>query len=215
MNKQERTYATLRERVLNGSYRPGHRLIIDALARELDVSALPVREAIRRLEAEGWVTYRRNHGAEVVSVDDSWWESGMTTLAVLEGYATRLAAPELSMEDLDRLRDINAQMQGAIDDFDVDRFSRLNRDFHKVLYDNCPNAHTVELMRQTRDRLDMVRETMFKYIPYRGKASVSEHAQIIDLLASRDGGDKLEMATRQHKLNTVLAFKEHHEGHTV
>ncbi len=65
VTKQERVYRTIRERILSGDYRPGHRVVIDSLATELGVSALPVREAIRRLEAEGLVVFRPNAGAHV------------------------------------------------------------------------------------------------------------------------------------------------------
>ena len=63
--KQQRVYETIRERILSGTYGPGYRVVIDGLATELGVSALPVREAIRRLEAEGLIVYRPNVGAQV------------------------------------------------------------------------------------------------------------------------------------------------------
>src|SRR3989441_8406502 len=68
-NKHEQAYSIMRERIFNGTYVPGYRLVIDALARELGISPVPIREAIRRLEAEGWVEYRANAGAQVAAVD--------------------------------------------------------------------------------------------------------------------------------------------------
>src|SRR5689334_25268318 len=65
VTKQERVYRAIRERILSGAYGPGYRVVIDALATEFGVSALPVREAIRRLEAEGLVIFRPNAGAHV------------------------------------------------------------------------------------------------------------------------------------------------------
>ena len=64
-SKHERAYLLIRSRILDGSYTPGSRLVIDALAGELGISPVPVREAIRRLEAEGKVVYRHNAGARV------------------------------------------------------------------------------------------------------------------------------------------------------
>ena len=52
-NKHEQAYSIIRERIFNGTYVPGYRLVIDGLARELGISPVPIREAIRRLEAEG------------------------------------------------------------------------------------------------------------------------------------------------------------------
>lgn len=68
-SKHERAYAVIRQRILDGTYRPGRRLVIGTLAAELGVSPVPVREAIRRLEAEGRVVYRHNAGPRVAPVD--------------------------------------------------------------------------------------------------------------------------------------------------
>ena len=78
-NKHEQAYRVLRERIVNGVYVPGYRLVIDALALELGVSAVPIREAIRRLEAEGWVVYRPNTGAQVASIDVAQYEADIST----------------------------------------------------------------------------------------------------------------------------------------
>ncbi|HWV76031.1 MAG TPA: GntR family transcriptional regulator, partial [Isoptericola sp.] len=65
MSKSQRAYAYLRERIEDGRFVPGYRLVLAQLAGELDMSVVPVREAIRRLEAEGLVTFERNVGAQV------------------------------------------------------------------------------------------------------------------------------------------------------
>ena len=88
-NKQEQAYAALRERILSGSYSPGYRLVIDALAEELGVSALPIREAIRRLEAEGLVVFRPNAGAQVAPADPALFEDMMVGLAFSKAMRPR------------------------------------------------------------------------------------------------------------------------------
>src|SRR3954454_18362970 len=88
VTKQERVYQEVRERILSGAYGPGYRVVIDALAEEFEISALPVREAIRRLAAEGLVIYRPTVGARVPPADPGVFDEEMTVLAVLEGYAT-------------------------------------------------------------------------------------------------------------------------------
>src|SRR5918997_6066312 len=99
-NKHEFAYRSIRERIEDAVYRPGQRLVIDALARDLNMSQVPIREAIRRLQAEGWISYRRNSGPEVANIGLEQWQSTMEVLAVLEGYATGLAAPQITAEDL-------------------------------------------------------------------------------------------------------------------
>src|SRR6266704_5201643 len=105
LNKHELAYRIIRERIEAGIYQPGQRLVIDALARDLDMSQVPIREAIRRLQAEGWITYRHNSGPEVANIGLEQWQATMEVLAVLEGYATSLAAPAVSAADIARLRD--------------------------------------------------------------------------------------------------------------
>ena len=208
MNKQERVYTLLRERIVSGAYSPGHRLVIDALARELGVSQAPIREALRRLESEGWVIYHRNVGPQVAPIDLRQWENEMTVLAWLEGCATVLAAPHIGAEMLSHLRHLNAEMQKALHTVDVLTFSRLNEEFHQAIYTCCPNTYLTELLQGTLNRLDAMRRTVFIYVPERGWTSLQEHAQLIDLLERHAPAQELEQAARQHKLSTIEAYKQ-------
>ncbi|HXR64768.1 MAG TPA: GntR family transcriptional regulator [Ktedonobacteraceae bacterium] len=224
-NKQERTYAILRRRIIDGTYASGYRLNIDALARELGVSKVPIREAIRRLEAEGWVVSNRNASPQVAQIDLSQWESSMTILALLEGYATALAAEHLTEADSIKLWQINADMQQALRDFDISAFNRLNRVFHSTIYVSCPNTALVELLQQTWDKLDTIRSSVFLFLPERGWASVNEHVQLIRLCEQHAPFDEIEREARLHKLRTreayqqrvnkALAAENHEENETV
>jgi DNA-binding GntR family transcriptional regulator len=206
-SKQERTYTVLRERILDGTYGPGYRLVIDAIARELDVSPMPVREAIRRLEAEGWVIYRANQGARVAPVDTGSWKEVMVTLALLEGYATAAAAPDLRAADIKRLRAINKKMRGAIDRLDLMQVSRFNHEFHEAIYDRCPNGYLRRELAATNERLNTLRATVFLYIPTRGNASAAEHDVITDLIEEGADSARIERDARRHKLRTVEAYE--------
>jgi DNA-binding GntR family transcriptional regulator len=210
-SKQERIYSILRERILAGTYTPGHRLVIAALARELDVSPMPVREAIRRLEAERWVVYTTNQGAEVAPVDATSWAETMTTLALLEGYATALAAPKLTDADFAQLRSTNKQMRAALAELDVIRFARRNQDFHDVIYRRCPNEYLRRLLDAALERLNTLRSTIFLYIPARGKESIKEHDQLVKLLRAAGPPGEIETFAREHKLRTLRAYEERRE----
>jgi DNA-binding GntR family transcriptional regulator len=207
VNKQERTYQALRDRIHDGTYQPMDRLNIDALAREFEVSAIPVREALRRLEAEGWVQFKPNAGAVVAPVDATWWEQAMVSVAILEGAATAAAQPCLRKADLTRIRRIAGRMEEATGD--PLRFSELNRELHGVIVSRCPNEYLLELLGQTYRRLDRVRRTMFVYLPERAAAAVGEHAHLIELLDSGDP-DEIERYARWHKLQTIEAYRATH-----
>ena len=171
-------------------------------------STLPVREAIRRLEAEGLIVFKPNTGAAVAPADPALFDEMVTSLAVLEGYATALAAPELQATDIDHLKQINARMIVCMDQLDALGFGRANREFHMFIYERCPNSPIVELLRNTERQLDAIRRTVFTHIPYRGRKSIQEHEQIIRLLRIGAPTSKIEQAARNHKLETGRAFRE-------
>jgi DNA-binding GntR family transcriptional regulator len=211
LTKQERVYRAIRERILSGAYGPGFRVVIDALADEFSVSALPVREAIRRLEAEGLVVYRPNAGAQVAPADPGAFDEEMTVVAVLEGYATALAAPHLDAEAIGRLTEINESMVEAMEELDALRFGRLNQEFHHLIYERCPNGALVAQLRDAARRLDAIRRTVFVQIPYRGRASVEEHRALVALIERRAPAEEIERAARDHKLHLVESFRAWHE----
>jgi DNA-binding GntR family transcriptional regulator len=209
VNKQERTYTILRDRIHSGSIAPLARLNIDALARELGVSPIPVREALRRLEAEGWVQFTPNVGAVVSPVDSTSWEQAMVTLAILEGAASGEAQKYLRRSDITRLRKISASMEQAV--ADPLRFSKLNRALHAAIVSRCSNAYLLSLLEQTNTRLDRLRSTMFVYLPHRSGEALTEHVRLIELL---EGGTKEEVESyaRWHKLQTVEAYRAIHQA---
>ena len=210
MNKQERTYTVLRDRIHSGAFAPRARLNIDALARELGVSAIPVREALRRLEAEGWVKFQPNVGAIVAPVDATAWEQQMVAVAILEAAATADAAARLSPSDLAAIKTLAAEMERVAAEGDPGEFSRLNRRLHATIIGHCANEYLVELLEQTNRRLDRIRDTMFAYLPERAKAATGEHARLIELLESGDSAE-IERYARWHKLQTVEAYRATHQ----
>jgi DNA-binding GntR family transcriptional regulator len=204
-NKHELAYRLIRERIETAVYQPGQRLVIDALARDLNMSQVPIREAIRRLQAEGWITYRHNSGPEVANIGVEQWQATMEVLAVLEGYATALATPHLSPDDLLTLRQHATAMQHAMEQFDLLRFSDSNRAFHSVIYARCPNPVLVERISETQAQLDAMRGTLFPSVPQRGADSIAEHLQLIALLEEPASFQDVEAYAREHKLHFLLA----------
>ena len=111
INKSERAYLEIKSKITDGSFGPGYRLVLGQIANELQVSVVPVREAIRRLEAEGLVTFTANVGAQVVATDAREYQYTMETLSLVEGMATAMAAPNVTPGDLVLARSINGEMR--------------------------------------------------------------------------------------------------------
>ncbi|MEO7546357.1 MAG: GntR family transcriptional regulator, partial [Terrimesophilobacter sp.] len=162
-----------------------------------------------RLEAEGLVQFERNVGAQVAMVDPREYHVTMQTLSVIEGWATAASAPFMSVTDVARARAINAQLAETLLHFDPVAFTRLNLDFHSVLFEHCPNPHILELVDRGWARLRALRESTFSFVPGRARESVAEHAHILDLIESRADAVELEFAARNHRLTTLDAFLVH------
>ena len=204
-NKHELAYRLIRERIEGATYQPGQRLIIDALARDLNMSQVPIREAIRRLQAEGWVSYRHNSGPEVANISVERWTAIMEVLAVLDGYATALAAPFIDAEDVGRMRDCVVVMQRAIQEFDLLEFASGNREFHRVIHARCPNRILVERISETQAQLEAMRGALFPSVPLRGQETIAEHLRLIELLDSSAPFEEIEAMAREHKLHSLQA----------
>jgi DNA-binding GntR family transcriptional regulator len=211
--KQQQVYEVLRQRILAGAYGPGFRVVIDQVAAEFAVSALPVREAIRRLEAEGLIVYRPNAGAQVAPAEPELFEDTMSVLALLEGHATALAAPLLTAADLAALEQRTDDMVAAMERMDALAFGRHNRAFHQIIYARCPNPVLVSMLRDVDRRLDAIRTTVFVHIPYRGAASVAEHRELIELLRAGAPAKRVETVARRHKQRTVESFRAWQREH--
>jgi DNA-binding GntR family transcriptional regulator len=205
-SKHEIVYDAIRGRILDGSYGPGHRLVLDRLAREFDVSPVPVREAVRRLEAQGYVEFQRNIGARVATFDEARFAETTEVLAVLEGVATALAAPRMRKSDIAAARRSNERLNRLLGDFDPVRFSRENRVFHFVFYDRCPNTQLRALVDEQWAKLDTIRRSSFIFVPGRARSSVEEHEHIIRLVERGAAGSEIESVTRAHKLHTIQAL---------
>ncbi|WP_309064696.1 GntR family transcriptional regulator [Microbacterium sp.] len=205
-SKSEQAYTWIRARISGHAFGPGYRLVLGTIAEELGMSVVPVREAIRRLEAEGLVTFERNVGARVSLVDESEYVHTMQTLGLVEGAATALSAPHLDESALARAEEINQRMARLLEHFDAHAFTSLNRDFHSVLYEPCPNPQLLDLVHRGWARLSGIRDSTFAFVPGRARHSVEEHTQILQLIRSGADPLEIELAARNHRWRTMDEF---------
>ncbi|WP_347756522.1 GntR family transcriptional regulator [Agrococcus sp. ProA11] len=205
-SKSQRAYTLLHDRIVDGTYSPGYRLVLDALGRELDMSVVPVREAIRRLEAEGLVTFERNIGARVAEIDELEYHDTMETLSFVEGAAISLAAGLYSKTDVDEARAINEQMRQSLAAFDPVKFTALNEAFHRRLSDVAPNTVLRDVIDTCWRRLARLRQSTFSFVPGRALPSVDEHEAILALIEAGADPRSIELAVREHRLATPEAY---------
>ena len=208
-SKSQRAYHWIKERIVRKEYTPGYRLVLGTIAGDLDMSVVPVREAIRQLEAEGLVTFERNVGAHVSMVDDSAYRYSMQALGILEGTATALAARRLTEDDVRRARAVNERMIATLDHFDPKSFTELNHEFHAILYSKCANPRMLELVTAEWGRLGHLRDSTFSFVPGRAQESVAEHENILVLIEQGAPLGEIEKAARRHRSATLDAYLIH------
>ena len=209
LSKSQRAYHWIKERIASQDFTPGYRLVLGSIAGELDMSVVPVREAIRQLEAEGLVTFERNVGARVSMVDDSQYRHSMQALSILEGTATALAARRLTADDLRVARSFNELMIEMLDHFEPRAFTRLNQEFHSTLYGRCPNPRLLDLVEAEWARLGHLRDSTFSFVPGRAQESVHEHEGILRLIEHGAPLGEIEKAARRHRSATLDAYLIH------
>ncbi|MGY4642998.1 GntR family transcriptional regulator [Cellulomonas sp. URHB0016] len=208
-SKSQHAYHWLKERIAGEELAPGYRLVLGSIADELGMSVVPVREAIRRLEAEGLVTFEHNVGARVSMIDDTQYRHSMETLAILEGAATALAARHLTDDALRLARELNRRLVESLHDFHPRTFTSLNHEFHAVLFAACPNPRLLALVDAEWVRLGHLRDSTFSFVPGRAQESVREHETLLDLVETCAPLADIERAARSHRSATLAAYLSH------
>jgi len=127
---RDQVLAELRQRIVNGEYPPGQRLTEERLALDFGFSRNPVREALRVVEAEGFVTMTPRRGAVVATPDAETIGDLFAVRVSLEATAARIAAARASAMDVADLRSLLDAARRATDDADFSRVAQLNNDFH-------------------------------------------------------------------------------------
>lgn len=208
-SKADLAYREILAGINAGRHAPGARLVLSQLAAELDMSVVPVREAIRRLQSDSIVAYTRNVGATVIGIDPEIYHDTMETLALVEGFSTAQCAPLVTGEELSRARELNGKMRALLDDFDAREFTALNKEFHSVLFEHHQNPHILDLVHRGWARLAALRSSTFAYVPGRATTSVDEHDRLLELIETGADFATVEDAARRHRLNTLNAYLDH------
>ncbi|WFU39500.1 GntR family transcriptional regulator [Bradyrhizobium sp. CB82] len=190
----EAVFRTLCEALQAGSYRAGDRLREEEVAQRLNVSRTPVREALGRLAARGFVQPAAGRGVIVRDLDISEVLELYTMREILEGAAARLAAEHASRLEIDAMTDIEQALTETSGD--AAEMARLNRAFHEAICRAARNRYLDNASRELQDWIALLGPTTFS-VNGRPETSHREHLGIIGAIAARDG-DNAEKLARAH-----------------
>ncbi|MEU0651668.1 GntR family transcriptional regulator [Streptomyces albogriseolus] len=200
---RDRVYEALLELITTRALRPGQHLVESELAGHLGVSRQPVREALQRLNTEGWVDLRPAQGAFVHEPTEEEADQLLTVRTLLEAEAARLAAGNAGRKGVQALEEILAEGLKAVEADDVDAAVALNARFHAKVMELAGNAVLAELAAQVDRRV------RWYYTPVarqRGEQSWIEHRELISAIAARDE----QSATRLMREHTEHTRRLYH-----
>lgn len=204
LSAEDEAYRFVESAIRSGRYRAGERLVADDIAAEIGTSRMPVREAFRRLSAEGLLRIRPNRGVIVRGLDADEMREVFEMRAALEGLAAGLATPKLDRQSIANLEHLLDRMESANEDHSV--WVTCHRDFHEYL---TGLAGMQRLMRQLSGLHSAIEPYMRIWLEHADKPMTSreDHGELIEVLRSGDP-KRVEVAVREHVRATIPALVE-------
>ena len=197
---------TLRDAVRRGILQPGERLMEIQLAEDLGVSRTPVREAIRKLEMEGYVIMMPRRGTYVADLSIRDINEVFEIRTSLESLASGLAAERINEDELEKLQRLLVEIGAYIKSGDMESIVRTDTEFHDLLYQASRNTRLVGIISNLREQLTRFRTTSMSF-PGRLKATLEEHRKIVEAIAQ--GDEKAARKAAEHHMEkseqTLLA----------
>jgi DNA-binding GntR family transcriptional regulator len=207
--KRELVYQTLRDAIMRCELAPGRRLLIDDLARQLEVSAIPVREALQLLQSEGLVDNVPHVGATVSPISRQSIDEVFAVMEGLEVVATRAAAENLSAADAAVLEQLVTDMDRAQAAGHYAEWADLNSRFHLAIARLSAMPMLQEMTERVLARWDRVRRFFFNgVLVHRVEQAQSEHRALLDAMRARDLA-ALERTVKEHNRGALAAYADY------
>ena len=187
-------YDILRQAIISNKLAPGVRLLEEHIARELNVSRTPLREALKVLENEGFVQRLLSGGYQVAALSDTELDNLYSIRLVLEGLAARKAAEHVTPEALDAIEEWNEQMKSYWLKQRNEEALQAGRSFHAEIYRASQNENLALLLQRLGDQIARYR---YYSIVHRVPEAHEDHSAIVAALRARDP-DRAEALSRAH-----------------
>lgn len=199
--KSTADYATaeIRRLILSGALPPGARLDQVELARRLEVSRHPVRQAIERLAERGFVAISPHRSAVVAEISDKDMSELYEVRRALEPLAIRDAFARFDAALIERVDELEKDMRRAEAANDLDSYMDANRLFHLAMYAPCANRHAVRTVESLFDLSERYQRTSLAQ-PGRMKRSNQDHAQMVEAIRAGDGKRLAELIDEHNRL---------------
>lgn len=202
----------LRDAIKKGVLEPGERLMEVQIADELGISRTPVREAIRKLEQEGYVIMMPRRGTYVADVSVSDIKEIFEIRTALESLATGLAARRIEPDEIEKLQNLLNEIEEYIAQGDMDKIVETDIKFHELLYQVSRNERLAAIISNLKEQLSRFRTLSMSY-PGRLQETFEEHSEMVEAIADGDVSAARDAAERhmEHAEETLLkALRKSH-----
>jgi len=184
----DEVYASIRAAILDGSMAPGSRLGEVDLASQFDTSRTPVREALRRLDADGFVHIELNKGARVTEWSIADLEEIYELRALLESHAAGRAATRMTTPNIERLDELCEQMEALTDrqnSVDYEQIAILNSQLHQIILEAAESARLISMMGSVV-HVPLILKTFHGYTPEYLARSMGAHRELVAAIRARN-----------------------------
>jgi DNA-binding GntR family transcriptional regulator len=201
----------IRQRILAGEWADGGQLRQEALSRQLGMSRVPIREALRQLEAEGLVTINENRGAVVAQLSLPEIVELLRVRVLLECDVLLEAIPRQTSADLAEAEALLGQFEVALRNKDIGAWGILNAQFHLALYRAAGRGQTLAIIEQLHNRTDRYTRMQILLTGFSDRAH-HEHSQLLALCKQKDAISAAAFL-RQHILHAEEALEAWYRAH--
>lgn len=181
---RERIVDTIREAIINGILSPGTKISEPELAERFGISRTPIREALRQLESEGFISVMPRKGAVVSELGKKDVEDYYELKSILEGFAARKAVEKVTEKEISKMEDLNRLLEKLTRKGDLRKAFEIHNDFHHVFLKACGNDKLFTITKGLEKQFQRFRMTLS--VPGKIEGSIKQHWDIIDAFKRKD-----------------------------
>jgi DNA-binding GntR family transcriptional regulator len=181
----EVAYQFIKQKIMDGIYKPSQKLIESELSELIGVSRNTVKKALLKLEQENLVSLEENKGATIKSFTLEEIMNYLEIRELLEGLIARTAALNISDSEIMQLEETVSKMKEHLDNNRFDEYSKCNHHFHNIIYEASTNQQAVEMVKKIKTQLQRLQlKTIL--VPGRNQDSFKEHQKILNAFKTKD-----------------------------
>ena len=187
-------FANLREAIVGGQIKLGEHLNESDIAKQMEVSRIPVREVLRKLEQEGLVDRIQNKGCFVKTFTNQDVKEVFSMRASLESMSFEWAIPNITSEDIKNLEELISRQEKAVQDKDYDELTRLDMHFHEYICIKAEHSRLLKAWYQHHAQCQMLLNIRFRHLSaYTPESVLQDHGRLLDSIKNKDVFEAIEL----------------------